>query len=147
VHRSITEEELDRHLDTQFNPPTLNAEFTRESFYAEWKAVQSMIKAALESLGYSAWNEGGEDYTMPDDWGYSRHHEIEINRRKMLDARIVPLLQQILHNLPHDYEIVVQHDLFLRDNVKPCSLIIRRDEVLSQTEDESLLRQFWPRLI
>lgn len=141
AHRSLTNEELDRNLDSQFNPPMLTAESTREDFYAEWKGVQYMIKAALESLKYIAWNDGGEDYTMPDDWGYSRHHEIEINRHNMFDRRLIPLLQKLLRSLPHEYEILVEHDLFLRETVKPCSLIVRRDEVLSHTEDPRLLHQ------
>lgn len=142
AHRRIAEEELDQLLDSQFNPPTIRDDFKREDFYAEWKGVQSAIKKALDALGFTAWNDGGSDYTMPDDWGYSRHHEIEINQHIMLDERLVPALQALLRELPHEYEVVIEHDLFLRDEVKPCSLVVRRDEVLSQTEDVALLREF-----
>jgi len=142
THISITEAELDRQLDAAFNPPEFTESFSKDDFYGEWKSVQSSIKAALLKLGFKSWNDGGDDYTMSDDWGYSRHHEVEINRERMLDKRLLPVIQEVIDSQPNEHEVVVLHDLFLRHEIKPFHIIVRKNEVFSQTDDPKLLRRF-----
>jgi hypothetical protein len=138
-HQRVTEDEINRCLESQFNPPHFRDGFTQEMFYQEWKGVQEMIKLALRSLGFESWNEGGKDFTMSDDWGCSRHHEIEINQKRMIDRRVIPVLQDVISKFPQAYEILVEHDLFLREDIKPLSVVIRKNEVLTHTDDLQLL--------
>ncbi len=141
THISITEDELDRQLDTAFNPPKFTESFGKDDFYDEWKSVQSSIKVALLKLGFRSWNDRGDDYTMADDWGYSRHHEVEINRERMFDRRLLSVIREVIESLPNEHEVVVLHDLFLRHEIKSFHIIVRKNEVISQTDDPKLLRR------
>lgn len=140
-YSTITEKELDQILDAQFNPPESIDPLAKNNFYEEWKATQSGIKTALKEIGFTSWNDGGEDYTMPDDWGYSRHHEIEIHRESMLDEKVLVAIQKLLKSLPEDYEVIVLHDLFLRHEIAPFHVVVRRNELLAQSDDIQLLRR------
>jgi hypothetical protein len=141
THTVITDEELDRLLDSQYNPPTFTAGFTEDDFYNEWKSVQSSIKAALLGLGFKSCNDGGDDYTMADDWGYSRHHEVEIHRERMFEKKLLPTIQELLKAQSEDHEVVVLHDLFLRHEIRPFHIILRRSQILAETDDPKLLKR------
>lgn len=138
----ITEEELDQILDAQFNSPEFLDSFTKEDFYNEWKSTQLGIKAVLLKLGFKSWNDGGGDYTMADDWGYSRHHEVEINKEAMFSSKLLLALKGLVESLEKDYEIIVQHDLFLRHEIAAFHIVVRKNEVIAQTENPLLLRRF-----
>jgi hypothetical protein len=138
----ISESQLDEILDAAFNPPQFTPGFSNDNFYEEWKNVQNKLKSALLDLGYRSWNDGGEDYTMADDWSFSRSHDVEIHRESMLaDLRVLSVIQQVLAGLKQDYQVVVHHDLFLRDETPMCHLVVQQDGVFSQTDDPHMLKR------
>jgi len=138
----ISEAKLDEILDSASNPPKISEEFTETDFYGEWKDAQSRLKEALLTLGYRSWNDGGEDYTMADDWGLSRSHDVEIHTESMWsDMRVLPVIQQVLAGFEPSYQVVVHHDLFLRGETAMCHFVIQKNETLVQTDDPQLLKR------
>ena len=139
---TISESRLDEILDSAFNPPQITSGFSENDFYGEWKDVQGEIKSSLLTLGYRSWSDDGEDYTMADDWGLSRSHDVEIHSESMWsDLRVLPVIQQVLGGLNQDYQVVVHHDLFLRGEIAKCHFIVQKNSIFSQTDDPSLLKR------
>lgn len=137
---AISESQLDEILDAAFNPPLISESFSKDDFYQEWQTVQIKLKSVLLNLGYHSWNDGGEDYTMADDWGLSRSHDVEVHRESMWsDLQVLSAIQQTLSILKQDYQVVVHHDLFLRGETPMCHFVVRKNEILSQTDDPDLL--------
>jgi len=139
---TISESRLDEILDSAFNPLQITSGFSENDFYGEWKDVQGEIKSSLLTLGYRSWSDDGEDYTMADDWGLSRSHDVEIHSESMWsDLRVLPVIQQVLGGLNQDYQVVVHHDLFLRGEIAMCHFIVQKNTIFSQTDDPSLLKR------
>ncbi len=135
----VSYDEFNEEAERQFNPPAFNEAFTESDFYKEWKSIQKAIKEALLPLGFRSFNEDGDHYTMPDDWGYSRYQGIEINNKKMLDKRLVPTLQELLMRLPHEYEVVIEHDLL---DAAPFGIIVRKGGIIAHQEAANILNRF-----
>jgi hypothetical protein len=137
----ISDEQMDDLLDQAFNEPVFTDSFSSSDFYQEWKDVQTEIKKALLKIGLTSWNEGGEDYGMSDDWGYSRHHGICIHREQMMKPNLIPVVLTLLETLNERYQIDIHHDLFLRHEIKPFDVIVRKDIILAHSEDPQLLKR------
>ena len=137
----ISEEQMNKLLDEVFNEPVFTDSFSSSDFYQEWKDVQSEIKKTLLKIGLTSWNDGGEDYGMSDDWGYSRHHGIYIHREQMIKPNLIPAVLTLLETMNEKYQIDIHHDLFLRHEIKPFDVVVRRDTILTYSEDLQLLKR------
>ena len=135
----ITADDINAELKNQFNTPVFEND-DGELFYNEWKSVQSELKSVLERLGFRSWNDGGEDYTIVDDWGQSRHQAIEINNKSMLSSVLITTLHQTLNDFKYAYQILIEHDLYVEFDIPYCSLLLRRHEVLVQGGNSKLFK-------
>lgn len=124
-----------------FNAPAIESVSRVGSFGGEWWSTRNALEKVLLSLCPRTLNPG-DAFTLSGDYGCSRHIQFEINSLYFIHHGIVPRVHRFVRDQKPEYEVLIEHDLYLDEQYPNCGILVRRGEVVAFADDLNCLADF-----
>lgn len=121
-----------------FNPPLPNEE---KSFGEEWWRFRNSLEQSLNRLCDSTRVNSGDMFTLASDYGLSRHIQFEVRSIDFLNREVVEACCEFVANASPDYEVLMEHDLYLDDQFPDCGVLFRKSGLTVFAESDLCLER------